>query len=55
MLQSCLIDILTIYNDYTVYEYNFSHFDYYLIITLLKDQILILIVILFIKIINYNH
>jgi hypothetical protein len=38
MLQSCLIDILTNYNKYTIYVHNFSNFDYYFIINLLKNQ-----------------
>lgn len=38
MLYHCIYDLLKIYNNYTVYVHNFSHFDYYFILKMLKDQ-----------------
>jgi len=41
MLYTCLMEILKKYNHYTVYVHNFSNFDYYFILTMLKNQDLI--------------
>jgi hypothetical protein len=41
MLYQCIYDILLNYNNYTVYVHNFSNFDYYFILAILKDQTII--------------
>ena len=41
MLYKCIYDMMTKYNNYTVYVHNFSNFDYYFILDMLKDQDLI--------------
>src|SRR5215470_2041042 len=38
MLYQCLYDILLNYNKYTVYVHNFSNFDYYFILAILRNQ-----------------
>lgn len=37
MLYHCIYDVLKIYNNYTVYVHNFSHFDSYFILDMLKE------------------
>lgn len=38
MLYTCIYDMMTKYNNYTIYVHNFSNFDYYLILDMLKHQ-----------------